>query len=548
LHSFGLEHGVFIKMNKLLALKTNKQYLTLLVIGLLAILGAILVFYATRWGPAVFSDAVYYLGSADNLVHGRGFGLYWGANHFRPFAGDPPFYPLLVAFFQFFGGLDVVTASRWVGIFAFCIMIGLSGWLTYDLTKSFGLALGISIFLFPLGLSLGTNAASEVTFIPATIVGALWLLRYIKTGKYLDLVVSALFVAAAFISRYTGVALLISGMLCLMFFPAWKWKRRIIDMFVFGGIACLPMLIWLGWAYKQTGMIGERALRLPDIFALSVRFRLAFSAILWDWVPFLPADAGYNIQKWSLLVVFAFLTVVCGLMIRSIRDNKADFIMFWMGLFVIYAFVYIVVYLLAYLFSLPTPDLIPRIFSPFLIATWLVILSCLFLLARQFRWLIVLPMLMVFSFIIIEFPGNAKHIIAMHEDGNGYTSRKWRESPMIAALADLPVETQIVTNEPAAVLFLTGHPAHFLPEVLETQPSAAFYRFGDGLPDNPQQAVFREDGAALALFSSVYYQLEKVYFEKTTGKLASLVQGLTLYRQFGTDDEIYFYKPEFLPK
>jgi hypothetical protein len=534
-------------MNKTLISKINKQYLTFFLIGLLAILGAILIFYATRWGPSVGSDAVYYLGSADNLVHGRGFGLYWGSNHFRPYAGNPPFYPFVVGIFQL-TGMNVVTASQWVGILFFCIMISLSGVLTYELTKSFGLSIGISIFLFPLGISLGTNAASEVTFIPMTIIGALWLLRYIKTGKFLDLIISALLAAFAFISRYTGVALLISGVLCLIFFPLWKWKRRLIDMFVFGGITSLPMLIWLGWSYTQTSTVGEKMLYLPDIFALAARFRLTFSALLWDWIPFLPTNAGYNVQKWLLVIVFTFLIIVCGLMIRLIKRDKTDFLVLWLSLFVIYAFVYIIVYLVAYLFSLPTPDLITRIFWPFLVSLWLVILACLFLLARYSRWLIVLPMLMVFSFVVIEYPGNATYVAMMHETGNGYTSRKWRESPMIATLAALPVETQIVTNEPAAVLFLTGHPAHFMPEVLETEPSKNLYMFGDGIPDNPQQVAFREDGAALALFSSVYYQLENIYYEKTTEKLTSLVQGLSLYRQFGKDDVIYFYKPEFLPK
>ena len=123
---------------------SNIAVWTLLAISLV---GCGLVYYATAWGPAVYSDSVYYLGSADNLVHGRGFGLYWGDNNFRPYAGDPPFYPFIVALFQLAGLKRGISGSLGRDLSFLAVIVG-SGWLAYDLTRSPGLAIGTSLFLF----------------------------------------------------------------------------------------------------------------------------------------------------------------------------------------------------------------------------------------------------------------------------------------------------------------------------------------------------------------------------------------------------------------
>ena len=66
------------------------------------------------------------------------------------------------------------------------------------------------------------------------------------------------------------------------------------------------------------------------------------------------------------------------------------------------------------------------------------------------------------------------------------------ESPVIEAINGLPVDTQIITNQPDAVLFLTGRPAHWIPEIVAQKPVEQNLRFGDG--GTYQENIFRDKG------------------------------------------------------
>jgi general stress protein CsbA len=514
-------------------------------IGIILLLGAVgmgLVYYATRWGPVVFSDSVYYLGSADNLVHGRGFGLYWGDNHFRPFAGDPPFYPFVVAFFQL-SGLGVVTAARWVGILSFVILVAGSGWLAYDLTHSPGLAVGTSLFLFFPALQVSTNASSETVFFPATLLGGMLILRYLITDNRFNLILAAILAAAAFLSRYVGVALLVTSVLALMFFSTTSWKKRILDGLLLCLIVGIPTLMWLGWGYFHTSTLGERTMHAPDIASFAIKFKLAFADILWKWIVLLPDTAGYEIKKWGALFLLVLLAMIAGwAMWRSLKKPAAGTVWLWSGFFALYALVYLFIYFGAYVYTVPTPDLIPRIFDPFLLASGLCLLGLAVLVAqgRQPYWMSsALAVVLALLFMVPAIPANADYIVAMHEDGYGYTGRSWSQSPVLAAVKELPPNTQIITNQPDAVLFLTGRPAHWIPEVVSEKPVASFTRFGDG--GEYQENVFRYDGGALVLFPDIYWQMQSIYYGQTEERIASMLNGLTVYRQFGDYAGIYFY-------
>lgn len=517
----------------------NVAVWTLLAISLV---GCGLVYYATAWGPAVYSDSVYYLGSADNLVHGRGFGLYWGDNNFRPYAGDPPFYPFVVALFQL-AGLSVVSAARWVGIVSFLAVIFGSGWLAYDLTRSPGLAIGTSLFLFFPSLQTSLHATSEVVFYPTALLSSLLLLRFLNTSKRYNLILAALLAAAAFLSRYVGVALLVASFLALLLMSTTSWRKRLLDGLLYSLLVCFPMLVWLGYGYFHTRTLGERSVHLADIFSFTISFRLALAETLWRWIRYLPNPTGYETQKWWMLFLLLVLAATAGWAIwRSIRKPSVDILRLWSGFFALYALIYILVYFGAYASTFPTPDLVFRMFEPFLLATGLSLLG-LFTLAFQScrpNWISSAVVIgLVLLMVVPETLGGYPNLVAMHQYGSGYTGKAWMGSPVIDAINGLPAGTQIITNQPDAVLFLTGRPAHWIPEVVSQKPVEQNLRFGDG--GTYQENIFRDKDGALVLFPSFYQQMQSFYYEQTDARIASMLNGLTAFRQFDKYSGIYYY-------
>jgi hypothetical protein len=140
---------------------------------------------------------------------------------------------------------------------------------------------------------------------------------------------------------------------------------------------------------------------------------------------------------------------------------------------------------------------------------------------------------------IPEIPDTFKGLVDMHRDGNGYTGRAWMQSPVIEALKELPADTQIITDQPDAVLFLTGRPAHWIPEIVAHEPVRDFLRFGDG--GTYQEDIFRDRESALVLFHGFYQQMQAVYFGQTDSRIASMLNGLTAFRQFDGFSGIYYY-------
>ncbi len=142
----------------------QSRLVTLLIVTS-SLLGMALMIYSTTWGPVVTSDSVYYIGSADNLVHGKGFGLPWGSGRFLLYAGDPPFYPLLIAGLELLG-LNVVSAARLVAVLTFGLTILAVGVLGGRATHSPGLGLALSLLVLTSALlsDLYSRAISEAIF------------------------------------------------------------------------------------------------------------------------------------------------------------------------------------------------------------------------------------------------------------------------------------------------------------------------------------------------------------------------------------------------
>jgi hypothetical protein len=151
--------------------------------GLLALIAVIMAVTATRWGIGVDNDSVAYL----NL---------WI---------DPALAPLLRWVHAAFGGLgiDIIVASRWVFVFLLTVNIVLVYYALYWATGSLGASfLGAVIAFAPEEvLKASLIVFSEPLFLLFGLSGLLFLSRHLETENLTFLVLSAVAVALAFLSR-----------------------------------------------------------------------------------------------------------------------------------------------------------------------------------------------------------------------------------------------------------------------------------------------------------------------------------------------------------
>ena len=222
--------------------------------------------------------------------------------------------------------------------------------------------------------------------------------------------------------------------------------------------------------------------------------------------------------------------------------NSSNGLLFAVLMF-IFALSYLFVLGISYIFTHPTPDVNIRTLFPAHLALLLGFFSLLLFFIQAWssiKWLYLIPILLIIG-ISISFLHDSIEIVSnFHQSGFGYTSREWRASETIAAIEKLPSNIPIISNESAAVLFHSNRSAYDISELIDGKP-ISFSRYGDD-PADPAQAAFRNKGAALALFNSIFWQFNQLYGDQTAERIENFTQGLYLYAQL-KDGAIYMLHP-----
>jgi hypothetical protein len=209
---------------------------------------------------------------------------------------------------------------------------------------------------------------------------------------------------------------------------------------------------------------------------------------------------------------------------------------------VIFVLSYLFVLAFSYIFRSPTLDLIARTLLPAQIAVLLGLFSIsLFFIQswHSIKWLLIIPILLIVSISISYIQNSIDLVSSYHQSGYGYTSSRWQNSEMIKAIKNIPDNFPLISNDSSLVLFYTGRPAYDISELMNHEPQNLTTRFGDDQTD-PAQNEFRENGAALILFKSSYWQFHEIYGDDTDQRLDHLTKDLRVSDQYA-DGEIYYY-------
>ena len=519
------------------------------IILLISFIGAGVMYFTTRLGPWAYSDAVGYIVNARNLLRGDGIGLWRASGRFVLTSHHPPFYILSLASLGVFG-VDPLVTARGLSVFMFALTILVIGLSVYSITKNGLLAISLSgvTLSLPILIELYSGAMSEGLFILLGFSALMTTVRSVQKGDMKYVLASGILSGLAFLTRYIGVGFVITVALVPFLFTPQPLKSRIRHATLTATIGILPVAIWLIWLRFQPATEPARLINFTagNLWTTLEPVRVALVDSFIRALPFISNLPHYSYRLNLLIFLGIFLLISSYLFFpwvrvqnRRIQKEGTSLLALTLILFV---GVYILTLILSFLLTQPTPDVNLRTLSPAIFAFTLAIVVFAFYLAslhQQSQWLIILPLLFAASIVVFNYPIARSNVLSLHQYGKGYTSAAWQSSPTIEAVLGMHPEIPIITNESVGLLLYTDRYAYDLPQVYSFHIDENNARFGDDSSD-PTAAIFREGGAALVLFNSIFQQLEPVFHDRTKNEVETLIDGLDVVFE-STDGAIYFY-------
>jgi len=201
--------------------------------------------YQFEVGIGINDDSVVYISAARNLLNGLGLSTHpnFGGHTApsveyptraetlspRPITHFPPLYPLLLGSVGILG-VDPLVSARYIAALLFGVNIMIVGVIVNRISGSSWLSIIGSLLIFISQPMIGIHiyAWSEPLFIFLGFLGLFFLRAYLITREVTALVYSATAISLAFMSRYVGLSLIITGIIGILSFSGERYKKRII--------------------------------------------------------------------------------------------------------------------------------------------------------------------------------------------------------------------------------------------------------------------------------------------------------------------------------
>lgn len=450
----------------------------------LAVLAAIAIWLATRFGIGVTPDSTVYIDAAHKLLDGRGLVALTAAGEWKPLTHYPPLYPSVLASLGLLG-FSIEMAARLLNAFlsgANVLLVGIA--LKCFSRKSFWLPiLGALLTLTAPDIAgIHTFALSEGLFIFLAISGLVSLSRFLETKRRAWLFACAGFIDLALLTRYVGVALVFAGVVGLLLLNGRNLRRRFVDAVIFGLIASAPMALWMVRNMRVGGGASDRQFVYHPT---GLRQMLAALSTISSWLLLGKVRTDDRVIFFVIEVAVASLFVVY--LVRRSRakgvveidssydpatGDRAAFrktgglsrlpIIFLIFIASHVGFLIFTAFFVDADTVLDDRALVPAHVAGIILASCLA--SKLFASLKERR-----AMRIAFVALAIVFVGSysfrgASWFLRVRQDGQVYSSRLWRESATIARVRNLPIGIRIYSNGYDAIYYFTGRPAIYVPE------------------------------------------------------------------------------------
>lgn len=425
--------------------------------------GLVAVVAATAKGLYVSPDGVFYVGTARNWLDGRGF---------TPPAGLPPvehFPPLFTVLLAGLG-LDPLDAARVVNAVAFAGIVLLAGLAVRARTGSVPAALVAAVLTVAAQdlLTYSASALSEPVFILLAVSALVALGAHLERPRPGLLAAAAVLAAAAFLTRYVGVALVVAGVGALL------WRRRWLDTAIFAAVSCLPVAAWLAWAGS-----GDRS--------------VVFHPFGWDYL----GQAVRPFTRWLVPwpgppvgLVIALGLVAAGAVVMARAGARRPLPV----LLVAFSVAYLAVLVGYRTFTDATGRLDARFLSPLHVVAILLVVPALWRRAPLRPALALLAVAQVAGAVAWTAGG-------LTDDGisrRGYTAEAWERSSIVARLAES--DEPVYSNGFDAVFLHTGRSTRPIPAEKDYLTGRANPRYAEEL------AAIRAGGGLVAYFDALTFR------------------------------------------
>lgn len=526
--------------------------IAIILLLLLSILSGVIVFFATTNGPWGYSDSVAYIVSARNLIKGLGFGMFTPTGRFVITYLHPPLYPIVLSGIGVWG-VDLVDAARWCNIVLCIITVFMTGFvfLRFSHNPTTAILASMLIVSFPTILSMFTSSMSEPLFLCLFSVNNFLLLNYLRKQTMVDFFLAAFFCGLLPVTRYAGVAIVFSAIICVFLFSTGSWRERSKRSFIFGFSASIPLIIWFTVLYfgPSNALLGGRNIQIngEQLVASFSSYREAVMEILWNWIPFsqrsvfLVLDPARDIMLIVAFFIISAVTWVAGLRLaKRNRDCKYNPDVQMSVFFGVVTVSYIVFFTITWLFTIPPTPINDRLLMPIYFGGLLGLLGC-WAVWREAWWssanslIRVAPWLVAIVMIYWYYPQAVRVVIQSYEN-NTIIAYRWQDSQVIHALQNLPAGQPVISNNSAAVMMWADRPAYDLMDNLNPDFMKQNFPYGSDDTDAAQR-IFRE-GAVLVVFNDFPYQLDVAYGRHGRERLATIFDGLTIVGQY-SDGMIY---------
>ncbi|MBN1267944.1 MAG: hypothetical protein JXA25_20800 [Anaerolineales bacterium] len=418
--------------------------------------------YATAPGLGVSPDSVFYFAGAESLRTGDGYSFPDGIGDPEPITHFPPFYSLLLAVLSL-SGFSVMECARLLQAFLYAGSGVLLGVLLYRGTKQDPLlsAAGTALFLVIEDLVLfQTFLQTEGLYYFLTLLGISLLVCTVQSRKWLFLILAASTAGLAFLTRYAGLANVVTGIAVIVLYSkGWREKvRRGVVFSSIGGI--LPGLVFL-WSSSRPGVVSYRGFFYHPLRLVELKASLDDIAI---WL--LPGRLLGTWIQWAILaalfVLTGFLFIRAAILLArgKILSQNADwaisgfFILFYFGLL-----------LSTVLFVDAQAGLGSRLLSPLFAPILLFFLGS----GRSitvWKSIRLSHLLLVVLLPVIVF--NSVHTLNFVQKSHTgsrkeYNGKSWQQAEIIHWLDNLPEGTPVYSNGNDAVYFVSRRPCARLP-------------------------------------------------------------------------------------
>jgi hypothetical protein len=488
------------------------------VLVLISFAGFLAVIYATALGAGTGPDSASYIMAARNVLSGHGLSIASPqTGQLMPMTHFPPLLSLVLAAIGFFIG-DPLVAARWLNAIVFGANIFLIGYGFRRLGSSRLLSVLCACLMLtslPM-LFIHTWVLSEALFFLMAFLGLFLLADFLTMpAPWLLIALSAAF-AAAWMTRYVGITLLMTAAIVLFLFSNGSLRQKIQWIAMMSLIAGLPMVAIVLRNHAVGGSMTDREMMVHPVLNMGYLWLACQRIAIW----LIPSAVPEIVDRILALAVIVFAVVP----MKGLAGGKEveQSIVNLHRVVLTFVICYLAVLVATLLFFDADIRIDDRDLSPFYISGLVLIgCQCAILLSsgrRSIQWVVTAALVLSLA---IATPRAIKLIVGSHAAGLGFSRKHWKESELASAIQALDVGGTTISNSTAGVYFLSGRPALALPYKVDPHTAVVNSLYSDEMDSLRDQ--FHRNGATFVFFKDYSDRNTEEALKKSFG-LESVVE------------------------